>query len=155
MWQHAVVPFVRGRGPFASPGGLVTDWDLQTNLPGLFAAGNALYAGNYYHHASVTGRYAGRKAARHARAAAEPVLDQEQIDREMRRVFAPVERGGGMDWKELRAGLCRINAELLRGDQESGAAGPSASPGWTTCGRTWCPRPTPPIPTCSCGPSRT
>ena len=108
MWQHAVVPFVRGRGPFASPGGLVTDWDLQTNLPGLFAAGNALYAGNYYHHASVTGRYAGRKAARHARTAAEPVLDQGQIAKEMARIYAPVERGGGMDWKELRAGLCRI-----------------------------------------------
>lgn len=108
MWQHAVLPFVRGRGPFASPGGLVTDWKLQTNVPGLFAAGNALYAGNYYHHAAVTGRYAGRKAARHARSADAPVLDQQQITREMARVYAPVERSGGMDWKELRAGLCRI-----------------------------------------------
>ncbi len=56
MWQNAVLPFIRGRGPFASPGGLVTDWDLQSNLEGLFVAGNAHLAGNNYHQAAVTSR---------------------------------------------------------------------------------------------------
>jgi succinate dehydrogenase/fumarate reductase flavoprotein subunit len=108
MWQHATLPFVRGRGPFASPGGLVTDWRLQTNLEGFFAAGNALFAGNYYHHAAVTGRYAGRKAAEFAKKTTAPTLDNGQIALEKERVYAPVQKENGMDWKELRAGLCRV-----------------------------------------------
>ena len=108
MWQNAVLPFVRGRGPFASPGGLVTDWNLQSNLEGLFVAGNALFAANYYHHAAVTGRYAGRKAAAFAKAAdLQPSL-REQIEDEKQRVYAPVRHLEGMDWREFRAGLCRM-----------------------------------------------
>ncbi len=123
LWQHAMLPFVRGRGPFGSPGGMVTDWNLQSNLEGFFAAGNALFAGNYYHHAAVTGRYAGRKAAAFAKIAGEPTLNPGQIADEKKRVYAPVRRSSGMDWKELRAGLCRVmqnycgeikNEELLR-----------------------------------------
>ena len=108
MWQHATLPFVRGRGPFASPGGLVADWNLQSNLEGLFVAGNALFAGNYYHHAAVTGRYAGRKAAAFAKSCKAPELSADQVEKEKLRVFAPAMRTGGMDWKEFRAGLCRV-----------------------------------------------
>ena len=107
-WQNATLPFIRGRGPFASPGGMTTDWNLHSNIEGLFAAGNALFAGNYYHHAAVTGRYAGRKAASYAKSISEPVTDQDQIEREKQRVYAPVTRTKGIDWKELRAGLCRV-----------------------------------------------
>lgn len=123
MWQHATLPFVRGRGPFASPGGLVTDWELSSNLEGLFVAGNALFAGNYYHHAAVTGRYAGRKAAAYAKTNSMSELNRVQIEREKQRVYAPIKRSNGLDWKELRAGLCRVmqnycgdikNEELLR-----------------------------------------
>jgi succinate dehydrogenase/fumarate reductase flavoprotein subunit len=122
MWQHAVLPFIRGRGPFASPGGMITDWNLQSNLEGLYAAGNALFAGNYYHHAAVTGRYAGRKAAAFAKNVSAPEPERGQIEAEKQRIYAPVKRAGGMDWKELRAGLCRVmqhycsdikNTELL------------------------------------------
>jgi len=108
MWQHATLPFVRGRGPFASPGGMVTDWNLQSNVEGLFAAGNALFAGNYYHHAAVTGRYAGRKAAAFAKANPISEPHKDRIDQEKQRVLAPAGRSGGMDWKEFRAGLCRV-----------------------------------------------
>ncbi|MBW2095852.1 MAG: FAD-dependent oxidoreductase [Deltaproteobacteria bacterium] len=108
MWQHAVLPFVRGRGPFASPGGMVADWNLQSNVEGLFVAGNALFAGNYYHHAAVTGRYAGRKAAAFAKEAPPPSVFQDQIEQEKHRVYEPIKRSKGIDWKELRAGLCRI-----------------------------------------------
>jgi hypothetical protein len=123
--QKEMLPQIRGRGPFGSPGGLVTDWNLMTNLEGLFAAGSALFAANYYHHAAATGRYAGRKAAEFALVHREyrPKADGEQLAGEMSRVYAPVLRTSGMDWKELRAGLCRVmqnycgelkNAELLR-----------------------------------------
>lgn len=108
MWQHAVLPFVRTRGPFASPGGMVTDWNLQSNVEGLFAAGNALFAGNYYHHAAGTGRYVGRKAADFVKAAKEPNLDQDQVLMEKERIYAAIRRANGMDWKEFRSGLCRV-----------------------------------------------
>ncbi len=108
LQQDATVPYLRTYGPFASPGGLVTDWDLQTNLEGLYAAGNALFAANYYHHAAATGRYAGRKAAAYALKASAPTVERGQVEEEKKRVYAPVARRRGMDWKELRAGLCRV-----------------------------------------------
>ena len=88
----------------------MTDWNLMTHIEGLFAAGSALFASNYYHHAATTGRYAGRKAAEFALIHSEykPKAHHEQVSREMSRVYAPVLRTCGMDWKELRAGLCRV-----------------------------------------------
>jgi len=44
----------------------------KDQLEGLYAAGNALYAANYYHHAAATGRYVGRKAAEYALKAGAP-----------------------------------------------------------------------------------
>jgi succinate dehydrogenase/fumarate reductase flavoprotein subunit len=108
LQQDTTLPYLRTYGPFASPGGLVTDWDLKTNLEGLYAAGNALYAANYYHHAAATGRYAGRKAAEYAMKTVAPAIDRGQVEEEKKRVYVPVARKGGMDWKELRAGLCRV-----------------------------------------------
>lgn len=108
LQQDATLPYLRSYGPFASPGGLVTDWNLKTNLEGLYAAGNALYAANYYHHAAATGRYVGRKAAEYALKAGAPVINRKQVEAEKGRVYAPISRENGMDWKELRAGLCRI-----------------------------------------------
>ncbi len=108
LQQDVTLPYLRTYGPFASPGGLVTDWDLRTNLEGLYAAGNALYAANYYHHAAATGRYAGRKAAESCLKAAGPEIDRGQVEKEKGRVYGPLSRRSGMDWKELRAGLCRV-----------------------------------------------
>jgi len=83
-------------------GETVVDWDMKTTLDGLYAAGDALFAGNYYGHACITGRYAGRKAADYALKAGEPVIDRRQVDREKARVYAPTKPGTGVDWKELR-----------------------------------------------------
>jgi len=84
-------------------GRLVVDWDLKTNLEGLFAPGGAGHAG-----ASATGRYAGRKAAAYALKAGESVIDRKQVEQEKTRVYAPVNRKGDIGWKELHAGICRI-----------------------------------------------
>ncbi len=108
MQQGITAPYFRNYGPFASPGGLTTDWDLKTSLEGLYAAGSALYAANYYHHAAATGRYAGRKAAEYALKAPSCAPERREIEEEKARVYAPVRRRNGMDWKELRAGLCRV-----------------------------------------------
>jgi succinate dehydrogenase/fumarate reductase flavoprotein subunit len=92
-------------------GGLVFDWDLRSSLEGLYSAGNVLAGGGTYSTSACTGRYAGRKAAEYAlRSAAIPV-DRNQVDREKKRVYAPVKRKNGVGWKELMAGIGRVMKE--------------------------------------------
>jgi succinate dehydrogenase/fumarate reductase flavoprotein subunit len=93
---------------FVSGGGLVTDWDLKTSLEGLFAAGTQLACGGDHAAAAATGRYAGRKAAEHARTAPEPSVQRAQVEQEKGRIYGPVKRRDGVGWKELQAGLCRV-----------------------------------------------
>ncbi len=91
-----------------SGGGPVFDWDLKTNLPGLFAAGSTLLCGANHSGSATTGRYAGRKAAAYASTAKEATANRKQIEAEKTRVYAPVNRKDGMGWKELKMGLVRI-----------------------------------------------
>jgi len=51
---------------FGVPGGVLNDWRLMTNIDGLFAAGDILFAGNCVGHAAATGGYAARHAADYA-----------------------------------------------------------------------------------------
>jgi succinate dehydrogenase/fumarate reductase flavoprotein subunit len=88
-------------------GGLVIDWDLSTTLEGLYAAGTQLFSPGDHSFAAATGRYAGRKAAAFALNANGPVTSREQIAREKARIYAPIRRSDGMDWKELHAGIAR------------------------------------------------
>ncbi len=88
-------------------GGLVVDWNLKTTLDGLYAAGTQTFAPEDHSYAAATGRYAGRKAADYAREVGEPRISREQVDREKARVYAPVKRSSGMEWKELHAGIAR------------------------------------------------
>jgi len=88
-------------------GGLLVDWDLKTSLEGLYAAGTQMFAPEDHSYAAATGRYAGRKAAAYARQVGKSGISREQVDREKARVYAPVKRSSGMDWKELHAGIAR------------------------------------------------
>jgi thioredoxin reductase len=88
--KGTVRPQDRTGGEIGDAGGLVVDWDLRTNLEGLFAAGDALFAANYHCHAAATGRYAGRKAAKHALKADTPMIPQSQLEKEKARVYAPL-----------------------------------------------------------------
>ena len=92
---------------FGVGGGLLVDWDLKTNLEGLYAAGAIARTGGCAG-ASSTGRYAGRKAFENAKTASEPVIDRKQVEEEKVRVYAPVNRKGEIGWKELYAGISRI-----------------------------------------------
>ena len=116
-------PQDRAGGEAGNAGGLVVDWDLMTTLDGMFAAGDALFAGNYHYHAAATGRYAGRKAADYAAKAAEAVVDRKQVDDEKARVYVPTKQEDGIEWKEINLVGCRImqnycaeskNEELLK-----------------------------------------
>jgi succinate dehydrogenase/fumarate reductase flavoprotein subunit len=92
----------------ADGGGLVVDWDLRTNLEGLYAAGGQIFANGDHAYAATGGRYAGRRAADYALKSDAEDTDRRQIDLEKARVYAPVFRKSGMDWKELNAGVCKV-----------------------------------------------
>ena len=121
--REPVLPQERTFGDQGVCGGLLVDWDLQSNLPGLFGAGDLLFGGQDHSHAAATGRYAGARAALHARDRAAPAVDTGQLAREKARAYAPLAQGSdGPDWKELNAGIARVmqnycsepkNAELL------------------------------------------
>jgi succinate dehydrogenase/fumarate reductase flavoprotein subunit len=89
-------------------GGLLVDWNLRTTLEGLYAGGTQMFAPEDHSHAAATGRYAGRKAAAYAREAGESKISRDQIEKEKARVYAPVKRDSGIEWKELHAGLARV-----------------------------------------------
>ena len=58
--------------------------------------------------AAATGRYAGRKAAAYALQASRSAISRQQIVREKARVYAPIKRKDGIEWKELHAGMARM-----------------------------------------------
>jgi succinate dehydrogenase/fumarate reductase flavoprotein subunit len=96
----------------AGSGGPIFDWDLKTNLDGLFAAGSQLMGGGNYAGAAVTGRYAGRKMVEYALNTDIVLVDRDQQKSERNRVYAPLKhKENGVGWKELRAGIARIMQE--------------------------------------------
>ncbi len=93
---------------FGVPGGIMNDWKLKTNLDGLYAAGDQLFASNCHGHAAATGFYAGRHAAENALKAKESLLDKEQIKKERKRLYSPVNRESGTGWKELNSAIIKV-----------------------------------------------
>ncbi len=89
-------------------GGLVVDWDLKSTVDGLYVGGTTMFSPEDHSYCAATGRYAGRKAAAYARQIATGKVSREQIDREKSRVYAPVKRSSGMEWKELHSGIARV-----------------------------------------------
>lgn len=93
---------------FGIPGGMVNDWKLMTNLEGLFAAGDVLFASDCVGHAAATGHYAGRHAADYAAKRGPVTVDLAQVEDERARLYAPLKRRNGMGWKALNAAITRI-----------------------------------------------
>jgi len=89
-------------------GGLMHDWDLKSTLEGLYAAGQQIFNGCGASHACCTGRWAGRTAAEYAIGAHEPAISRAQVEREKARVYAPVMRDDGINWKELAGGIAKV-----------------------------------------------
>ncbi len=92
----------------AHGGGVLVDWNLKTTVDGLYAAGNQMFSPEDHSHAASTGRYAGRKAAAYARETGHGKVSRDQIEKEKSRVYAPVKRDSGMEWKEFHAGIARV-----------------------------------------------
>jgi len=93
---------------FGIPGGVVNDWNLRTNLEGLYAAGDQLFGSNCHGHAAATGHYAGRQAAGYAARAAAGRVGSVQVSGERARILSIIRRNGGTDWRDLNAAVCRI-----------------------------------------------
>lgn len=107
--REPVIPQERTFGEQGVCGGMLVDWDLMSNLPGLFGAGDLVFGGQDHSHAACTGRYAGARAALYARNKELPEPCQEQLQREKQRIYAPLSAPRtGPDWKEMNAASARV-----------------------------------------------
>jgi hypothetical protein len=87
--------------------GLMFDWDLKSNLDGLYVAGTQMFSPGDHSFAAATGRYAARKASAYVRQAGRAAVSKEQVAEEKARIYAPIKRKNGIEWKELHAGIAR------------------------------------------------
>ncbi|MFR1894401.1 hypothetical protein [Hungatella sp.] len=104
-WQSASSG--AGRQFFGAPGGIMHDWDLMTNIDGVYAAGDQLYASDCAGFACATGYYAGRKAADCASDHELEDFSREEADREKERLYAPLYVKDGTNWKELNMAISK------------------------------------------------
>ena len=90
--------------------GLATDWNLMTNIEGLFAAGSE--AGGGGAGAGSPGAYCGNRAAEYAMKSKQGKISETQVAAEKERVYAPVRRmdepKASVSWKELWMGMNRV-----------------------------------------------
>lgn len=105
-WQSASF-LGQERQLFGAPGGVFHDWDLKTNIDGIYAAGDQLFASDCCGFAAATGSYAGRKAAAAAHNMELHDADPGDIEAEMQRLYAPMHRKEGMNWRELNAAIAK------------------------------------------------
>ena len=108
-WQSANF-LEQERQFFGAPGGVMHDWDLRTNIPGLYVAGDETFASDCAGAACATGYYAGRKAAEAAAASdGIPEMDPLDAEAEMKRLLAPlgVKEEDGISWKELNMAISK------------------------------------------------
>lgn len=106
-WQSAAF-LMQERQLFGAPGGLMHDWDLKTNIDGIYAGGDQLFASDCCGFAATTGYYAGRKAAVYADSTAYTAVDNSAVDAERERLYAPMFVEEGMGWKELNMAISKV-----------------------------------------------
>ena len=105
-WQSASF-LPQERQFFGATGGIMHDWDLKTNIDGIYAAGDQLFASDCAGHACATGHYAGRKAADYAASVELQDIDTRDVDAERERLYAPMYRSEGVTWKELNQAIAK------------------------------------------------
>jgi len=89
-------------------GGLVVDWNLRTNLEGLYAAGEQAYGTWGCAGSSTSGHWAGQRAAEYASKTSKVPVNRQQIEKEKKRVYAAVRQTSGILWKELENGIAKV-----------------------------------------------
>ena len=105
-WQSAnFLP--QERQLFGAPGGVFHDWNLETNIKGVFASGDQLYASDCCGFAAATGYYAGRKAAKESEILDILPPDDDFVSAEIERLYAPLYVKDGMNWRELNKAISK------------------------------------------------
>jgi len=92
---------------FGIPGGLMNDWELMTNVEGLFAVGDSLFASNCYGHACATGHYGGRHAAAFAARRDHGEIHEPQLESVREMHYRPLGVERGHKWQEVNLALSR------------------------------------------------
>lgn len=105
-WQSASF-LDQERQFFGAPGGIMHDWNLKTNIDGIYACGDQLYGSDCAGAACSTGYYAGRKAADYASHVGYTNYDTTQIEVEEKRLYAPLYNQTGIHWKELNMAISK------------------------------------------------
>ena len=105
-WQSAAF-LDQERQLFGAPGGIMHDWNLETNLKNVFAAGDALYASDCAGHACATGYWAGQHAARAAAVSDLLSYNSDFVREEQTRLLAHLHVRGGLDWREINAAAAK------------------------------------------------
>lgn len=105
-WQSASF-LDQERQLFGAPGGIMHDWNLKTNIDGIYAAGDQLFGSDCGGAACATGHYAGRKAADCAEGYELHEADEAQIAEEKDRLYAAIYRNDGMNWKQLNKAISK------------------------------------------------
>ncbi|MCD8347936.1 MAG: FAD-dependent oxidoreductase [Lachnospiraceae bacterium] len=105
-WQSAEF-LAQERQLFGAPGGIITDWDLKTNIEGIYAAGDQLFASDCCGYACATGYYAGRKAVRASEGTDFGLIDRSFCEAEKERLYHPLNVENGMDWRELNMAISK------------------------------------------------
>ncbi len=83
------------------------DWDLKTNIDGIYAAGDQLFGADCCGYACSTGYYAARKAVRYIEKADLILADPADVAAEKERLYAPMYRQEGVTWKELNFAISK------------------------------------------------
>ncbi|MFC1554923.1 FAD-dependent oxidoreductase [candidate division KSB1 bacterium] len=98
---------------FGLPGGMMNDWKLQTNIEGLFAAGDILFASNCHGHAAATGHYAGRHAADFAKDEIIRDYDKNIVKTKSEKIFSLLEKKNSetVSWRDLNVKITQIMQE--------------------------------------------
>lgn len=101
-------------------GGIVANEKFETNIPGLYAAGEcstSLFGANRVAAATtemlVEGTIAGQSAAEHARKVEMPEIDEKQVERLKEKVFSPLKREEGIKPASLKQKIQRMAHETL------------------------------------------
>jgi len=105
-WQSASF-LEQERQLFGAPGGVLEDWDLKTNIDGIYAAGDQLYASDCAGSACATGYYAGRKASDYAGKVDFGKVSEDDVKIEQERLYHPLKVENGMDWRELNMAIAK------------------------------------------------
>ena len=102
----------RTTGGFLAP---FIDTDCKTSLEGLFACSPVQFAGEVAAPTyTVLGWRSGEKAAEYVKDQPETVLDEAQVESEMKRVTLPIEAEEGHTWQEVNLELNQVMEEYKK-----------------------------------------